>query len=332
MSTLVVAEISANHNGKLEYAIELVREAKLAGADAVKFQTYQADTIAADGAPEYCLLKDGPWAGQTLRQLYQDAYTPRAWHHDLFMEARKLGLQVFSTPFCPDDVDFLETLDCARYKVSSFDIVNIPLLERINRTKKPAILSTGMATNDEIATAVEAFGHNRPLTLLHCISQYPAETRHMNLARVTELKVLFGDIYTDIGLSDHSFSSTAVTLAVGLGAKVIEKHLCLRRELGGPDAGFSLEPDEFRQMVKAVREAERAMESRPLDQGNILFRPSLWLVRDIGIGEILTGDHVAVLRPGTGLPPSSLAEYIGRQSCGVYRAQQPLREGMFPCG
>lgn len=329
MSVFIVAELSASHNGKLDHAIEIIREAKLAGADAVKLQTFQADTISADGAPEHCLLKDGPWAGYTLRQLYQEAYTPRAWHHELFMEARKLGMQVFSTPFCPDDVDFLETLDCTRYKVSSFDIVNTPLLDRINRTKKPVILSTGMATHAEILAAVEVFGHTRPLTLLHCISQYPAETRHMNLARIAELKKLYGDIYTNVGLSDHSLSNTAVTIAVALGATVIEKHLCLRRELGGPDAGFSLEPDEFRQMVKAVREAEKAMESRPLDQSNIMFRPSLWLVRDISIGEMLTGDHIAVLRPGAGLPPSRIADYIGRRSSGVHRAQQPIQEGMF---
>jgi sialic acid synthase SpsE len=290
----------------------------------VKLQTYQPETICADGDDQYCKMKDGPWAGFTLRELYTLAHTPREWHHTLFMEARRLGLQVWSTPFCPDDVDFLETLDCPRYKVSSFDIVNVPLLDRIKETNKPVILSTGMADAAEIKIAAGRFPIRREVTLLHCISQYPATAEAMNMRHMRSIEHL-----GYIGLSDHSLSDTAAIMAVAMGATMIEKHLCLSRAEGGPDSGFSLEPLEFARLVKSVREAEAAMYPQFIDTTNAYLRPSLWLVKDIGPAEILSAEHVRVLRPGNGLPPYRLSGVIGKQSMGTYKANTPLDESMF---
>lgn len=326
MSVLIVAELSASHNGSLANALALVREAKKAGADAVKLQSFLPETIAADGAPEYCLLKEGPWKGKTLRQLYQEAYTPRDWHHELFKEARRIGLQVFSTPFCPADVDFLETLDCARYKVSSFDIVNAPLIDRLIHTGKPIIMSTGMAAHEEIEEALQFIPPTIPLTLMHCVSQYPATEARMSLIDMRDYSALYD---ADVGLSDHSMTPLAAILSVALGAKIIEKHLCLSRDLGGPDSGFSLEPHEFRDTVSVIRAAQLAMEHREPDQTNRHFRPSLWLVRPISAGQHLTAEHVAVMRPNAGLPPNHLESLIGKVAASNYRPQQPIKEGMF---
>jgi sialic acid synthase SpsE len=240
------------------------------------------------------------------------------------MEARRLGLQVWSTPFCPDDVDFLETLDCPRYKVSSFDIVNVPLLDRIKETNKPVILSTGMADAAEIKIAAGRFPIRREVTLLHCISQYPATAEAMNMRHMRSIEHL-----GYIGLSDHSLSDTAAIMAVAMGATMIEKHLCLSRAEGGPDSGFSLEPLEFARLVKSVREAEAAMYPQFIDTTNAYLRPSLWLVKDIGPAEILSAEHVRVLRPGNGLPPYRLSGVIGKQSMGTYKANTPLDESMF---
>jgi sialic acid synthase SpsE len=305
--------------------LELIHAAKEAGADAVKFQTFTPETICANGADEYCRMTDGPWTDMRLRDLYAEAQTPREWHEPLFKQARMMGLQVWSTPFCPDDVDFLETLGCPRYKISSFDVVNAPLLERIAKTGKPAIMSTGMASDDEIWQAVDRFHYAYDLTLLHCISEYPANPETMNMPRLAELRATYA---CPVGLSDHSLTDGAAIMAVAMDAVMIEKHLTLDRSFGGLDAGFSLEPHEFKRMVKRIRESERAMYVRGVNTTNAHLRPSLWLVKDIGYLDEITAEHVQALRPGHGMPPCELSHVIGKRSTGTFAAHRPLTEGM----
>jgi len=316
--TWIVAELSGNHNGSKARALELVHAAKEAGADAVKLQTYTADTITMD-APQACFRIDGgPWHGRTLHDLYQEASTPWDWHGDLFAAARGLGLCCFSTPFDPTSVDFLETLACPLYKVASFEVVDLPLQRRVAATRKPVIMSTGMASLDEIDTAVRTLrmGGCPALALLNCVSAYPAEPETMHLANIAALSARYGCL---AGLSDHTLSATAAIAAVALGARVIEKHLCLRRADGGPDAGFSLEPGEFASLVRAVRTAEAAIGRAPrfgagqAEAGNVAFRKSLFIARDLPAGQVLSAVDIRCIRPGHGLPPADLERVIGRR-------------------
>jgi pseudaminic acid synthase len=314
---VLIAELSGNHNGDRSRALELIRAAKAAGADAVKLQTYTADTITMDAPGPWFVIDGGPWNGRRLHDLYREASTPWEWHEELFAEARRLGIACFSTPFDPTAVDFLESLSCPFYKVASFEIVDIPLLERVGTTRKPVIMSTGMATLAEIDLAVATLRrHGCPgIVLLNCVSAYPAAAADMHLANIAVLARRFA---CPIGLSDHSPTSTAAIAAVALGACVIEKHLCLRRADGGPDAGFSLEPGEFADLVRVVRETEQAVRPAPrfgvgvAESGSIVFRKSLFFARDLPAGHLIERGDIRVVRPGHGLPPAKLAEVVGR--------------------
>ncbi len=307
----VVAEISGNHNGSLDRAVELIHQAKAAGADAVKFQTYTADTITMDAPGEWFVIQEGPWKGRRLYDLYQEASTPREWHQELFATARALGLYCFSAPFHPFDVAFLERLDCPAYKVASFEVVDIPLLERIARTRKPVVMSTGMATDDEIGQAITALFGCRHLVLLHCVSAYPTKPSEMRLRAMADLR----DKYqVDVGLSDHSLGHTAAVAAVTLGALMIEKHLTLSRSDGGPDAAFSMEPKEFADMVRAIRDTEAALgtpEEMP-QKANLMLRKSLFFATDLKAGDTVWDSDVRCIRPGHGLAPKELHKVIGR--------------------
>jgi sialic acid synthase SpsE len=254
MTPFIVAEISCNHLGSLDRALELVEAAARAGADGVKFQTFDPEQMA---PPDY-VLEDGPWAGRNLRDLYREAVTPREWHAALFDLTRARGIVPFSSPFHPDDVAFLETLDCPIYKIASFEILNLPLIGCTARTGKPLIISTGMATGPEIETAVRTamLNGNHDVTLLACTSAYPTPAAGVNLRRLWAIERFTSQ---PVGLSDHTLGSTAAIAATALGATVIEKHLTLRRSDGGPDAGFSAEPEEFADMVMACRQVVEMM-------------------------------------------------------------------------
>lgn len=328
-AVLVIAELSGNHNGSKERALELVRAAKDAGADAVKLQTYTADTITMDADGEWFMIKGGPWGGRKLYDLYGQASTPWEWHAALFAEARRLGMLCFSSPFDPTSVDFLESLDVPCYKIASFEVVDIPLLEKVARTRKPVIMSTGMATDAEIEEALETLheGGTPDVALLACVSAYPAPAEDYRLRNVTELGKRFS---RTAGLSDHTLSNTIAVAAVALGARIVEKHLCLSRADGGPDAGFSLEPSEFRSLVAAVRDVEAGMRTAPgfgpgaAELGNVAFRKSLFAARDIARGTILTSEDVRCIRPAHGLKPRELRRVVGSEAKTDIRRGMPL--------
>ncbi len=315
---LVVAELSANHAGRLDVALRTVEAARAAGADAIKLQTYTPDTLTLD-------VKSGPfvvrtrnaWAGRTLHDLYAEAMTPWAWHAELKACAESLGLLFFSTPFDPTAAEMLDALGVAAYKIASFELVDLPLVEHVARRGKPMILSTGMASLEEIRRAVETCRQagNADICLLKCVSSYPARPETMNLAGIRAL----GDLGVVAGLSDHSEDEAVALAAVALGAKVIEKHFILDRALGGPDAFFSLEPEAFRRMVERVRTTERALGVAtfgpgPDEQASLAFRRSLFVARDLVEGEIITCDHVRSVRPSDGLGPERLFEILGRRA------------------
>jgi N-acetylneuraminate synthase len=299
--------------------VAIVRAAAAAGADAVKLQTYTADTITIESdRPEFVVGGDGPWAGRTLYDLYQEAHTPWAWHERLFQEARTLGITVFSTPFDPTAVELLERLGAPAYKIASFELVDDPLLRTVARTGKPVIMSTGMASLEETAHAVETLraAGCRELALLRCTSSYPAPDASMRLATIPLLAELFG---CPAGLSDHSTGHTAPVVAVTLGASLVEKHFTLDRGEGGVDSHFSLEPAEFAELVTSVRRAE-AMRGQPefgpgvAEEGNVTFRRSLYVVKDVEQGERFTEANIRSIRPGFGLSPRFLDLVIGKKA------------------
>jgi len=325
----VIAELSGNHNGSRERAIELVRAAHAAGADAVKLQTYTADTMTIDSDAPWFRIEGGTWAGRRLYDLYQEASTPWAWHPELFAEARRLGMPCFSTPFDDSAVAFLEGLDCPCYKIASFEVCDLPLIRRIAATGKPAILSTGMATLAEIDAAVRALrdGGCPEIALLACVSAYPARAEDMRLRRIPALADAF---HCTVGLSDHSPGSTVAVAAVALGARVVEKHICLRRADGGPDASFSLEPEEFAALVRDVQAARAAVDGEPVfgavgaELENLRFRRSLFVVRDVRAGQRLAAEDVRAIRPGHGLPPDDIGKVIGRLASRAIARGTPL--------
>jgi pseudaminic acid synthase len=313
----VIAELSANHNGDIERAKAIVRAAAAAGADAIKLQTYTAETLTLDSdLPHFRISHGTAWDNQRLFDLYQEAHTPWAWHETLQQIATEVGLDFFSTPFDESAVDFLETLAVPLYKIASFEIVDIPLVRKIASTRKPVIMSTGMSTTEEIDLAVRTLRENgcSQIALLKCTSAYPAAPESMNLRTIADLSDRFD---VPAGLSDHTLGTTAATVAVAMGASVIEKHLTLSRADGGPDSHFSLEPGEFSTMVRSVREASAALGSvhygtTEHDVKNRSFRPSLFAVRDIGVGEVFTADNIKSLRPGNGLPPVHFDDLMNR--------------------
>lgn len=324
----MIAEMSANHLGELDRALAIMTAAKQAGADAVKLQTYTADTITLDhDGPEF-RIEGGLWHGRTLHDLYREAHTPWDWHPRLFEHGRALGITVFSSPFDPTAIELLERLGAPAYKIASFEIVDLPLIERAAATRKPLIISTGMAGPDEIAEALAAArdAGTGDIVILHCVSGYPTPAEESNLKRIRTLADRHDVL---IGLSDHTHGTTCAVASIALGAVAVEKHLTLRRDEGGPDAAFSLEPDEFAALVRDCRAAfaalgtgteERAASERP----NMKFRRSLYVVRDVAAGETFTEDAVRSIRPGLGLPPKHLREILGRRAKRAIRRGTPL--------
>lgn len=324
----IVAELSGNHNQDLNSAIRLIHAAHAAGADAVKLQTYTPDTITLDCDNEYFRIKGTIWDGRTLHDLYGEAHTPWEWQPKLKAMADSLGIMLFSTPFDFTAVDFLETMDVPCHKIASFEIVDLPLIRKVAATGKPVIMSTGMASEAEIEEAVTAFrgAGGSELVLLKCTSAYPAPPEEMNLRTIPYLAERFGVV---AGLSDHTLGIDMPIAAVALGARVIEKHLCLSRDLGGPDAAFSLEPDEFTAMVRSVRNVEKGLgtvcfELTEKQKASAVFRRSLFAAQDIKAGETLTPDNVRSVRPGHGLHPKHFDDIIGQTAKAAIRKGTPL--------
>ncbi len=327
-NVFIVAELSANHNQKIEVAINTIKAAKKAGADAIKLQTYKPETITIDCDNDYFKIKEGPWKGKTLYELYKEAYTPWKWHEELFNVAREEGLICFSTPFDKTAVDFLEKLNNPIYKIASFEIQDIPLIEYAASKGKPMIISTGIAELEDINLAVKTCREagNNDITLLKCTSAYPAPIEEANLATIHNLKETFG---VEAGLSDHTLGITVPVVATTLGARVIEKHFILDKSIGGPDASFSLDYEEFSTMVKAVREAEKAIgkvnyEISEKVNKNKVFGRSLFAVKDIKAGEAFTEKNVRPIRPGYGLHPKYLKVVIGKKASIDIKKGKPL--------
>jgi N-acetylneuraminate synthase len=324
----VVAEMSGNHNGRIDRAMAILEAAKMAGADAVKLQTYTADTITIDHDGPGFGIEGGLWHGRRLHELYREAHTPWEWHAELFAKGRDLGIAVFSSPFDPTAVEFLEKLGAPAYKIASFEIVDLPLVRLVASTGKPMIVSTGMATLSEIEEAVAAARDAgcRQLALLHCVSGYPTPHEEANVVRIPDLARRFD---CPVGLSDHSHGTAVAVAAVALGAALIEKHVTLARSDGGPDAAFSLEPPELAELVRSARIAHKALgrasyELKPSERGNTVFRRSLYAVADIRKGETLTAANVRSIRPGYGLAPKHLPSVLGRRAASDIPRGTPL--------
>ncbi len=315
----IIAELSGNHNQDLDRAKQLVREAKRAGADAIKLQTYTADTLTIDSdRPEFRVGKGTVWEGKTLHRLYTEAFTPWEWHKELFDLASSLGLQSFSSAFDASSVAFLSKLKVPAFKVASFEVVDLALIRRVAATGKPMILSTGMATKREIAEAVHAArqGGAKQLALLRCNSAYPASPEEMDLRTIADMRKEWG---VPIGLSDHTLGGAVAVAAVALGACILEKHVTISRKDPGPDAAFSMEPDEFRSMVEEIRSTEKALGRvrygpTAHEKPSAVFRRSLFVVEDVEKGEMFTPKNVRSIRPGYGLPPKHLDEVLGRRA------------------
>lgn len=312
----IIAELSANHNGKLETALRIIEEASKAGADAIKLQTYTADTITLDSDAEEFQIRGGLWDGKTLYRLYQEAHMPWAWHAPLFEHARKLGITIFSSPFDTTAVDLLEDLNAPAYKIASFEAVDLPLIKYVAGTGKPMIISTGMADAEEIQEAIAAArdGGCKELAILHCVSGYPAPAADYNLRIIPDMMRRF-DLVT--GLSDHTLDNTTAIASVVLGASIIENHFTLDRRGGCPDDSFSLEPAELVALCRDSKTAWSALGQidygrKSSEQGNAKFRRSLYFVKSLKAGEVITPDAVRSVRPGFGLAPKHLDEVIGR--------------------
>ncbi len=324
----IIAEMSANHGGSLEKALEIVRAAKVAGANCLKIQTYTADTLTIDCDREPFQIRKGNWAGETLYQLYQRAYTPWEWQSQIKEEAERLGMDFLSTPFDPTASDFLEEMGVHFYKIASFEAVDIPLIRHIARKGKPIILSTGMASLEEIMDAVEAIRGegNDQICLLRCSSAYPAIPEDMNLRIIPFLR---DHLDLPVGLSDHSEGHVAAVAATALSAAVIEKHFCLSREEETADSAFSMEPHEFREMVCAVRATEKAMGKLDFtvsdkERESMVFRRSLFVVKSIRKGDAFTAENVRSIRPAQGLKPKHYDQVIGRMATVDIEAGMPL--------
>ena len=324
----VIAELSANHNGKLDVALKIIEEAKKAGADCVKLQTYRPDTITLDCNDPDFQIHGGLWDGRTLYELYEEAHLPWEWHKPLFDHARKLGITIFSSPFDKTAIDLLEDLNAPAYKIASFEAVDHALIKYAASTGKPMIISTGMADDEEIQEAIDAArsGGCKELVVLHCVSGYPAPASDYNLKTIPDMMSRFGVI---TGLSDHTLDNTTAVASVVLGACVIEKHFTLDRSGGGPDDSFSLEPAEMAALCRDSRTAWEALGRvdygrKSSEIGNVKFRRSLYFVADMKAGETITEAHVRSVRPGFGLPPKMLESIIGRTVSRDIRKNTPV--------
>jgi pseudaminic acid synthase len=324
----VICELSGNHNGSLERAVELLKAAADTGADAIKIQSYTPDTITIDHDGPGFRIAGGLWDGRTLYDLYGEAQTPFEWHEHLFRTAHELGVTLFSSPFDHSAVDLLEHLGAPAYKIASFEIVDLPLVAYVAAKRKPMIISTGMANLREIEEAVTTARDNgcEELVLLHCISSYPAPDEQSNVRTVPDLADRFGVV---TGLSDHTFGSAVAVASIALGGCVVEKHFTMRRADGGPDSAFSLEPDEFRTLVQDCKRAWRALGQPTYDlqgceRGSVEFRRSLYVVRDVAAGEEITDENVRSIRPGHGLPPKHMPEVLGRRASRDLKRGEPL--------
>jgi len=312
----VIAEMSANHNGDINNAYKIIDMAKASGADAVKLQTYTPDTLTIDSKLPDFQLTEGLWGGQSLYELYEGAYMPWEWHKPLFDYAKKIGITIFSSPFDNTAVDLLEDLNTPAYKIASFEAVDLPLIKYTAQTGKPMIISTGMADAQEIQEAIEAAreGGCKELAILHCVSGYPAPAEDYNLRTLVDMQQKFGLV---TGLSDHTIDNTTAITSVALGASIIEKHVTLDRNGGGPDDSFSLEEEGLKGLCVGVKTAWQALGSvdygwKSSEQGNVKFRRSLYFVKDIKAGEIITSEHIKSIRPGYGLAPKFKNQLLER--------------------
>ncbi|MGY3851823.1 pseudaminic acid synthase [Aeromonas aquatilis] len=312
----IIAELSANHNGDIDRAFAIMEEAKKAGADAIKLQTYTADTITLECDSEEFKIHGGLWDGKNLYQLYQEAQMPWEWHKPLFEKAKALGITIFSSPFDFIAVDLLEQFNAPAYKIASFELVDLPLIKRVAQTGKPMIMSTGMANEEEIAEAIATAQANgcQELVVLHCVSGYPAPADQYNLRTIADMSARFNVLS---GLSDHTIDNATAVAAVALGACLIEKHVTMDRNGGGPDDSFSLEPHQLAVLCKDAKTAWAALgnvnyERTEAEKGNVKFRRSLYVVQDIKAGEKFTTDNVRSIRPGFGLAPKYLDDVLGK--------------------
>lgn len=324
----VIAEMSANHNGDKSVAFKIIEAAKDAGADALKIQTYRPDTITLDSSLPDFQIEDGLWAGRTLYELYESAYTPWEWHAPLFDHARKVGITLFSSPFDTTAVDLLEDLNAPAYKIASFEAIDLPLIRYVAATGKPMIISTGMADAAEIQEAIDAArtGGCKELAILHCVSGYPAPPEDYNLSTISDMIERFGLV---TGLSDHTLDNTTAIAGVALGAAIIEKHFTLDRSGGGPDDSFSLEPKELRALCRDARTAWSAVGGvdygrKSSEQGNVKFRRSLYFVKDLEAGAVVTMDSVRSVRPGYGAAPKHIDEICGKRVKLNVKANTPV--------
>jgi N-acetylneuraminate synthase len=329
----VIAEMSANHNGNIETAFKIIEVAKKSGADAIKIQTYTPDTLTLKcDLPDF-QITDGLWAGRTLYDLYEWAHTPWDWHKPLFDHASKLGITIFSSPFDSTAIDLLEDLNTPAYKIASFEAVDLPLIKYAASTGKPMIISTGMADAEEIQEAIDAAreGGCQQLAVLHCVSGYPAPAEDYNLRTIPDMMARFGLV---TGLSDHTLDNTTAITSVAMGASIIEKHFTLDRSGGGPDDSFSLEPEELAALCQGAKTAWQALGQvdygrKSSEQGNVKFRRSLYFVRDLKAGDLLTADSVRSVRPGFGLPPKYLNTIIGKRLHTDVQRNSPVRPDLL---
>lgn len=327
-SPYVIAEISANHNGNIQNAFKLIEAAKQAGADAVKLQTYRPDTITLNCDTEDFRIRGGVWDGRTLYELYEEAHMPWGWHAPLFAHARQVGITLFSSPFDNTAVDLLEDLNAPAYKIASFEAVDIALIKYVASTAKPMIISTGMADAEEIQEAIAAAraGGCKELAILHCVSGYPASAEDYNLRTIPDMIQRFGLV---TGLSDHTLDNTTAIASVAMGACIIEKHFTLDRKNGGPDASFSLEPAELATLCRDSKTAWGALgqvdySCKSSELGNVKFRRSLYFVKSMKAGEIVTADSIRSIRPGFGLPPKFIEVVVGCQLIKDVNANTPV--------
>ena len=329
----IIAEMSANHNGSIENAFKIIKEAKHAGADAVKIQTYKPDTITIESDLPDFQIKDGLWKGKTLFDLYEWAHTPWEWHEDIFKYAAKEGITIFSSPFDNTAVDLLEDLGTPAYKIASFEVIDIPLIKYVASTKKPIIISTGMASIDEIEEAIEVAKDSgaKQIAILHCVSGYPAPPEDYHIRTIHDMRARFGVV---TGISDHTIENITAITSIAFGASIIEKHFTLDRAGGGPDDSFSLEKEDLNNLCMSSKIAWKSLgkidySRKPSEQTNQKFRRSLYFVKDLKKGDDILKDDVKSIRPGFGLPPKFINKVIGKKAKRDIVRGTPVKEELF---